>query len=224
MAKKRFRLDPTKTAQENLWEAAKVASIYILLHSHINDKKIYWCELLENITFRGVRYFYIKLRNHEYDRTHSFFENVYSCCYSASSHEIKYLCLSNRRKQNYISTDSYITSNITVADSIEDRGPVLYNPPKHTLNRKIMEFDEKARFGIISYKHHPLEAFEAAWRIQDEEAALLGLEIPKEAMERRDEIRKRIADETDEKRRKKLERQREYKRKRKESKNKKAAN
>lgn len=195
MTKKRWQIDPNLSAQENLWDAAKVACIYILLHSKIHDKKREWDELLEALIYRGVRYFYLRLNRHEYDRTHSFYENVYSCCYSASSHEIKQRVKQNQEAVKFVSTSTEVDSVHTLGDILVDDGcPVLFNPPKHELDKKILDETAKERFSITRYTYEPLKSFEAAWQLEDEEAAMLGLSIPEEALQRRDEIRQRIAD------------------------------
>lgn len=195
MAKKRWQIDPNLSAQENLWDAAKVACIYILLHSKIHNKKRDWDELLEALIYRGVRYFYLRLNRHEYDRTHSFYENVYSCCYSASSHEIKQRVKQNKEAVKFVSTSTEVDSVHTLGDILVDDGyPVLFNPPKHELDKKILDETAKERFSITKYTYEPLKSFEAVWQLEDEEAAMLGLSIPDESLQRRDEIRQRIAD------------------------------
>lgn len=195
MTKKRWQIDPNLSAQENLWDAAKVACIYILLHSKIHDKKRDWDELLDALIYRGVRYFYLRLNRHEYDKSHSFYENVFSCCYSASSHEIKQRVKHNQESVKFVSTSTEVDADHTLGDILVDPGrPVLFDPPKHELDKKILDDTAKERFSITRYTYEPLKSFEAAWKLEDEDAAMLGLEIPEEAMQRRDEIRRRIAE------------------------------
>lgn len=83
MKQKRFRLDPNETALENLWRAAKVATVTLLrkyhIRSFIDDKYI---DLFDELTMQTVvSFMYLKIRNKGYDRRFSFYENVYSCCW-----------------------------------------------------------------------------------------------------------------------------------------------
>jgi hypothetical protein len=86
MKQKRFRLDPNETALENLWRAAKVATVTLLrkyhIRSFIDDKYI---DLFDELTMQTVvSFMYLKIRNKGYDRRFSFYENVYSCCWGCS--------------------------------------------------------------------------------------------------------------------------------------------
>lgn len=83
MKQKRFRLDPNETALENLWRAAKVATVTLLrryhIRSFIDDKYI---DLFDELTMQTVvSFMYLKIRNKGYDHRFSFYENVYSCCW-----------------------------------------------------------------------------------------------------------------------------------------------
>lgn len=85
--KTRYKLDPTKSAIENLWDCARVAAVVLLrkyhIRSYIDDKYI---DLFNELVMQTVvSFMFLKVRQHEYDRRHSFFENVYSCCWGCDT-------------------------------------------------------------------------------------------------------------------------------------------
>lgn len=80
----RFKLDAKKTAAENLWEAARVASVTLLrkhnwygFHDQMRD------DLFDAVMYGTVRHFIeYKVKRHRYNRNFDFCQNVISSCWS----------------------------------------------------------------------------------------------------------------------------------------------
>lgn len=82
--KSRYKLDPNKSAIDNLWDCARVAAKVLLRKYHIrsiiDDKYI---DLYDELVMQTVvNFMYLKIRQHDYDRRFDFFSNVYSAAWS----------------------------------------------------------------------------------------------------------------------------------------------
>ena len=82
---KTWKLDPEKTARENLWSAAIFAA------EHLRQKYVKgglrltgeeWKDVLDEIVLSAVRSFMNKVNRGEVNMEYSFYQNVYSCVYS----------------------------------------------------------------------------------------------------------------------------------------------
>ena len=82
---KTWKLDPEKTARENLWSAATFAAER-LRHKYVKGGLRLtgeeWKEVLDEIVLSAVRSFMNKLNRGEVNMEYSFYQNVYSCVYS----------------------------------------------------------------------------------------------------------------------------------------------
>ena len=80
-----WKLDPEKTARENLWSAATFAAER-LRHKYVKGglrlTEEEWKEVLDDIVLFAVRSFMSKLNRGEINMEYSFYQNVYSCVYS----------------------------------------------------------------------------------------------------------------------------------------------
>lgn len=80
-----WKLDPRKTARENLWSAATFAAD-CLRHKYVKaGMKLTaeeWKDVLDDIVLSAVRSFMNKVNRGEINMEYSFYQNVYSCVYS----------------------------------------------------------------------------------------------------------------------------------------------
>lgn len=82
---KTWKLDPEKTARENLWSAATFAADglrrkYVKGGMKLTGEE--WDEVLGDIVLSAVRGFMNKVNRGEVNMEYSFYQNVYSCVYS----------------------------------------------------------------------------------------------------------------------------------------------
>ena len=80
-----WKLDPEKTARENLWSAATFAADcfrrkYVKAGMKLTGEE--WQEVLDDIVLSAVRAFMGKVNRGEVNMEYSFYQNVYSCVYS----------------------------------------------------------------------------------------------------------------------------------------------
>ena len=80
-----WKLDPEKTARENLWSAAIFAANglrrkYVKAGMRLSGDE--WEEVLGDIVLSAVRGFMNKVNRGEVNMEYSFYQNVYSCVYS----------------------------------------------------------------------------------------------------------------------------------------------
>ena len=85
---KTWKLDPEKTARENLWSAAIFAADcfrrkYVKAGMKLNSEE--WKEVMDDIVLAAVSAFMNKLNRGEINMEYSFYQNVYSCVYSVFS-------------------------------------------------------------------------------------------------------------------------------------------
>lgn len=80
-----WKLDPEKTARENLWSAATFASD-CLRHKYVKSGLRLtgeeWKDVLDDIVLAAVKQFMNKVKKGEINMEYSFYQNVYSCVYS----------------------------------------------------------------------------------------------------------------------------------------------
>lgn len=85
---KTWKLDPEKTARENLWSAAIFAANYFrrkYVKAGMKLTREEWQEVLDDIVLAAVRAFMNKLNRGGVNMEYSFYQNVYSCVYSVFS-------------------------------------------------------------------------------------------------------------------------------------------
>ena len=82
---KTWKLDPEKTARENLWSAAIFAAER-LRHKYVKGGMRLtgeeWKDVLDDIVLAAVKQFMGKVNRGEVNMEYSFYQNVYSCVYS----------------------------------------------------------------------------------------------------------------------------------------------
>ena len=83
-----WKLDPEKTARENLWSAATFAADgfrrkYVKAGMKLSGDE--WEEVLGDIVLAAVRAFMNKVNRGDVNMEYSFYQNVYSCVYSVFS-------------------------------------------------------------------------------------------------------------------------------------------
>lgn len=82
---KTWKLDPEKTARENLWSAATFAADclrqkYVKAGMRLTGEE--WQDVLGEIVLAAVKQFMGKVNRDEVNMEYSFYQNVYSCVYS----------------------------------------------------------------------------------------------------------------------------------------------
>lgn len=80
-----WKLDPKKTAKENLWSAATFAADRFrekYAKAGMKLSKEEWQDVLDDIVLAAVKAFMNKVNRGELDMKYSFYQNVYSCVYS----------------------------------------------------------------------------------------------------------------------------------------------
>ena len=80
-----WKLDPEKTARENLWSAAIFAAYHLrrkYVKAGMKLTRDEWDEVLGDIVLSAVRAFMNKVNRGEVNMEYSFYQNVYSCVYS----------------------------------------------------------------------------------------------------------------------------------------------
>ena len=80
-----WKLDPEKTARENLWSAAifaaeRLRKKYVKGGMRLTREE--WQEVLDDIVLSAVKQFMGKVNRGEVNMEYSFYQNVYSCVYS----------------------------------------------------------------------------------------------------------------------------------------------
>lgn len=163
MATRRWKIDPNKTAMENLYDAANTACRYMLSRSKVqlksNDERK---ELLDLCIYKGAEQFLDHYIHGEkkYNRAFTFFENVYGACRSCFGHSVDYYLREIRRR-------------ISTTDHMET---ITYNQDKHPLRADIKhhyytEITEVERQSLDYCKLSPMVAEDALkyiWACEDE--------------------------------------------------------
>lgn len=145
MANRRWKIDPNKTAMENVYDAANTACRYILSKSKVqlksNDERK---ELLDLCIYKGVEMFLDHYIHGEkkFNRSFTFFQNVYGACYSCSSHMVDFYLTSIKRRLS--TTDKMETISYDQdchplrTDSKHDKRAVLTAIERQSLDCKRM--------------------------------------------------------------------------------------
>lgn len=82
---KTWKLDPEKTARENLWSAAAFAADCLrqkYVRGGLRLTREEWQDVLDDIVLAAVKQFMNKVNRGEVNTDYSFYQNVYSCVYS----------------------------------------------------------------------------------------------------------------------------------------------
>lgn len=159
---RRWKIDPSKTAMENLYDACSTACKSMMLKTRVrwrNDDERQ--EMLDLHTYRGVEVFLDRyIRGKRYNRKFTFFQNVYSACWSCYTDVLtRYLNIIKRQ--------------INTTDKMET---VTYNQDEHPLG-----LYNKYERGFNSYEKESLDfsylsacsaeaAFKYVWQCEDEAA------------------------------------------------------
>lgn len=171
---------------ENLFRAADYATRYILGRKRIRLKTTEeWTELHALCMYKAVFEFMKRLRDHEYNRDYSFFENVYSCVWSSHMHVV----------------DAFIKDIKRHLSSTDNMDMVAYNPDQHPLRVEpsrniwgILTRAERESLELPKIKlYNAEEALNYLWACEDEAAAYEGTVIDHAAnLEHRKHVLERI--------------------------------
>lgn len=162
-ANRRWKIDPNKTAMENVYDAANTACRYILSRSKVqlksNDERR---ELLDLCIYKGVEIFLQHYIHGEkkYDHSFSLFQNIFGACWSCSSRMVDFYLTSIKRR-------------LSTTDKMET---LSYDPDQHPLrtDRKhayYTEITEVERKSLDCRKLSPMVAEDALryiWTCEDE--------------------------------------------------------
>lgn len=176
MSKKRFQLRADETAQENLWRAANIAARYIVGKTKLYNVDDERDEIIESVTLRTVQDFMrIKIGEHEYNRAHPFFDNVYSSCWSCAHHIIDMYIRQKKRDISNKSLDESIgVESLTYADVLSDDYERHLANYISKYNRAVLDGCDKAVIGMhrsSNFKAYAEAALKQLWTVDDEEAA-----------------------------------------------------
>ena len=163
MGTRTFRLVPLeqKSANEQLWEAARFAVAYEINRCRLkfssNEEKE---ELFQELLVKTVKVFLRRMVFDKlYDRRFSFWQNVYSCCWSSSNYVItKWMDNIKRRISAVPLSAHYATSEDNIIDNLADTGTSL--PYKSTYwhnNRtyaKMTSMASKLKFVKADYEDY----------------------------------------------------------------------
>ena len=138
MGNQKFLLDPNETAMQNLFRAADYAVRYILSRKRIKLKSDdEWEELHNRCVYKGVSIFLSRyIGNHKYDRSFSFYQNVYSAVWSCVT--LVVTSFFDEIKDRLNSTDqmatlAYDQDRHTLAYADKKRSPILTAVERETL-------------------------------------------------------------------------------------------
>lgn len=164
MANRRWKIDPSKTAMENLYDAANTACRYILSRSKVqlksNDERK---ELLDLCIYKGVEIFLKRYIHGEkkYNRKYTFFENVYGACWSCYSYVVDLYLTSIKRR---LST----TDNMDTLSYDQDCHP-LRTDSKHDKRAVLTAIERQSLFDCNRVSMCVAEdALKYIWKCEDE--------------------------------------------------------
>lgn len=128
MAARRFKLRADLSANENLWEAARVAVAYEITRRRIkfsaNEEKE---ELFQELLFKTVfTFMHRMILDRQYDRRFDFWHNVYSCTWSISTYVITRWMDNIKRRISAVPLSAhYAYSENNIIDNLADTGTSL---------------------------------------------------------------------------------------------------
>lgn len=131
MANRRWKIDPSKTAMENLYDACRVAtSVVLSRHSITIYKHEEFEELFEELLLAGMSHFLrIKIGQSTYNRKYTFFENCYSSVWACLSGTLFKWTHRIDRKIRTSSIDNCSVGDISLITCLAD----LHNRPDEAM-------------------------------------------------------------------------------------------
>lgn len=189
--RKRFVLDPSLSAMENLWNGCQKACYVILAKKRLRLTSEEREELMVAFTSEAVASFMAnKIRNHGYSHEVDFYANAYSSALSVSgNHRVvdKYLDdIKKRLNTTSTSLQVGINEEATVEDMLEDTG------------RHPLEHDGIFPYNLTSARKRDEsreDALRRVWQDEDLEAEASGLAVDHNEVElHRKAILKRLKD------------------------------
>jgi hypothetical protein len=164
MANRRWKIDPNKTAMENVYDAANTACRYILSRSKVqlksNEERR---ELLDLCIYKGVEIFLQHYIHGEkkYNKKYTLFENIFSACWSCTSYVIDYYLKEIRRR---IST----TDKMETISYDQDHHP-LRTDSKHDKRAVLTAIERQSLFDCNRVSMCVAEdALKYIWECEDE--------------------------------------------------------
>ena len=176
MARKKFELDPNRSARENLWEAARLATFLVMKrHRWYGLDEESRQDLFMEITMNGVvSFMYHKIRCKKYNHDYSFLQNVISSVWSASSATVSHYFLHVVGKRHVTTslsstvpgTEFAVESVLTNDDALKYYDKKKYKareygelPPKLRANLVKNQYrnyiDECVELGVTSLRFQP---------------------------------------------------------------------
>lgn len=152
---KTWKLDPNKTARENLWFVIdKFSEIKVNANRKLHLTHDERSELISEIRLCAYVNFMYKLRRGKYNRNFSFFQNVYSSVWSVTGNCLKRFIAQNRRR---IDAEPYLDDLHT--NQIDRMSPYKKRRPAKTAERQLdarvrdLEYEDYCgccgEFGIV---------------------------------------------------------------------------
>lgn len=130
-ANRRWKIDPSKTAMENLYDACRVAtSVVLSRHSITIYKHEEFEELFEELLLAGMSHFLrIKIGQRTYDRRYTFFQNAVSSVWACLSGTMYKWLHRIDRKIRTSSIDNCSVGDISLITCLAD----LHNRPDEAM-------------------------------------------------------------------------------------------
>jgi hypothetical protein len=191
------------TAQQNLWESARVATILIFKRYKVYNIGDEHKELFEEVMLRGVQNFLReKVMNHKYDRRYPWLNNMLSAVWQSAGFVINKYIEMTRRRIDAVPLDAEVKNcpGSTVGELIADTGDnrvgssyrVIPLPVLSMLDRERFGFSNLGRGGSLPLASCPEQILRAIWELDDEDAAEAGLIVTIEEKQRREELVKKL--------------------------------
>lgn len=192
---KKFKLRADWTAQQNLWEAAKVATVCILRRYNVYNKAEERKELFDDIMLRGVQNFMNeKVMNHKYDRNYTFLQNVTSSVWQSAGFLIdKYLSMT-RRRISALPLDAEVKNypGHSIAETVPDTTDNRVGYAYRQIKQPILSVLDRERFGFskgdLPLKSDPESVLRAVWAVEDDDIEGFCGIVTEEEKARREEI------------------------------------
>ena len=191
------------TAQQNLWESARVATILIFKRYKVYNIGAEHKELFEEVMLRGVQNFLReKVMNHKYDRRYPWLNNMLSAVWQSAGFIINKYIEMTRRRIDAVPLDAEIKNcpGYSIGEVIADTGDnrvgssyrVIPRPVLSMLDRHRFGFSSLGRGGSLPLTSCPEQVLRAIWELDDEDAAEAGLIVTIEEKQRREELVKKL--------------------------------
>lgn len=175
---KRYKINPSLTAMENLWIAARMASYYIMAHSRATNEGVEYDEIVEMLILYGIRHFLKhKIGLRKYNRNFSFFQNVYSSCRSMWNSVITSYTTRLKRRLDTTSLHAKVhdMDDVCLIDELYDGEQELdYRHEIMLADTAPLSQEDRIRHGLVDAtpKSEPMAYAKAVYAQLDYDAAM----------------------------------------------------